>query len=269
MILRSALIFTLLSCACFAQTDTPELVSKPNEPAYKVLFESGFYSDAVDYCTAVILGPPTDSTSEKHLYLAYSYIMLGKAELADSIFMEIFNANPDFHLSPIVTSPKIYEVYFEARTKWNNMHAADSVMQSEPDLEIKLPETSDVLQKDSTHHTESAVESIDTSRYSQAERLRPNSVLMCMPGGAGQFLNGQYVKGAAVLLIQAAAITGSVVAYYKRDKLYSPLYGWNDDNMDRAMLYTYGYKGGVIIFSTAWIYSIADGFIVRHKKHKR
>jgi hypothetical protein len=240
----------------------PEMASKPGEPTYKVLFESGYYSDAVKYCTAMISGPPFASNREIHLYLAYSYIMLGNRESADSIFIAIFDADSGFYLNPIVTSPKIYEVYFTARTKWEMLNSSGDTESEQSLPEQSSPKTGEISVPDSGLQTPG-------NNIVRKQPSSPFPLLMCIPGGAGQFFNRQHAKGVVVLLFQAAAIAGSVAAYYKRDGFYSPEYGWTDENIDRARLYTYGYKGGLIVFSTVWVYGIADGFVIRHRRNTK
>jgi hypothetical protein len=52
-----------------------------------------------------------------HKYLAFAYVALGERNLARGAFIEALELQPGMELSPITTSPKILEVFREARDK--------------------------------------------------------------------------------------------------------------------------------------------------------
>jgi hypothetical protein len=52
-----------------------------------------------------------------HKYLAFAYVALGAREMARGAFIEAIALQPGMELSPITTSPKILEVFREAREK--------------------------------------------------------------------------------------------------------------------------------------------------------
>jgi phage tail protein X len=52
-----------------------------------------------------------------HKYLAFAYVALGARQMAHGAFIEAIALQPGMELSPITTSPKILEVFHEAREK--------------------------------------------------------------------------------------------------------------------------------------------------------
>ena len=82
---------------------------------YKNLYENGFYEDAIRILEADLNEKEKNMTEEPLQILAFSYIIVGRRNDAFSIFKKILAYNPDFILDPILTPPRFYELFHEAR----------------------------------------------------------------------------------------------------------------------------------------------------------
>ena len=51
-------------------------------------------------------------------WVAFSLIAQGKSSIARERFVTLLSINPDFELDPVLTSPKILSVFYEAKTKF-------------------------------------------------------------------------------------------------------------------------------------------------------
>ena len=65
-------------------------------------------------------------------WIAFSLIAQGKSSTARERFVTLLSINPDFELDPVLTSPKILSVFYEARTKFLSQRKiqTDSVLQT-------------------------------------------------------------------------------------------------------------------------------------------
>ena len=65
-------------------------------------------------------------------WVAFSLIAQGKSSIARERFVTLLSINPDFELDPVLTSPKILSVFYEAKTKFLSQRKiqTDSGMQT-------------------------------------------------------------------------------------------------------------------------------------------
>ncbi|MBL8029204.1 MAG: hypothetical protein JNL74_22475, partial [Fibrobacteres bacterium] len=157
--------------------------------------------------------------------LAFSYILNGNRKLAEDVFNRMLNANSGFTLDPILTSPKIYEVFSEVRQQW--LMSYNSL-----EKEKRL-----------------------TLRYRAAYHAR------VLPFGTGQFINGSRKKGLIFSLLQAGAIGGSIWSYKMLDASKHPDYGWYDGNREEKERYTNLTRVQFGIFASAYIWSVIDAYM--------
>lgn len=234
----------------------------PEEPVYKVLFESGYYSQALDYIEARL--PDADDSLWQHYqrYRAYCLILLDRRDQAESVFIEILDRNPAFRLDPIRTSPKIYEVYYQAKRIWQ-------AQQPQPDTTDSAMQAAafDTSNTD-TATVDTPVGTIDLALDSLPAGDPPlrRAPLYLLPFGVGQFANGQQAKGWLILGTQAACLAASVVSYVKRDEYYDPRYGWYEGNREPYEDYTLAFRIDFAGFALAYLYGVVDGFVVGRRR---
>jgi tetratricopeptide (TPR) repeat protein len=98
------LVGVVLICQIPAQDDKKDIVTaKKDEPAYKVLFESGFYQEAIDYLETRLREAPDSNFQEHAKYLAFCLILTGRADEAGTVFQDILEKDLEFALDPIRT----------------------------------------------------------------------------------------------------------------------------------------------------------------------
>ncbi len=244
----------------FAQVDIT--AAPPEEPVYKVLFESGYYSQALDYIEARLPDAADSLWQQYQRYRAYCLILLDRREQARAVFIAILDRDATFSLDPIRTSPKIYEVYHQARLLWQER-------QPQPDTADSAAPTAAL----DTSRTDSA--SADTARGTvdlmtdslmRSEPPLRRAPLYLLPFGVGQFANGQRTKGWVILGTQAACLAASVVSYVKRDDYYDPRYGWYEGNREPYEDYTLAFRIDFAGFALAYLYGVVDGFVVGRRR---
>jgi hypothetical protein len=238
----TALCVFLLAAAGGAQTGGEVVPASPEEPVYKVFFESGYYTQALDYIEARLPEVPDSQWVDLQKYRAFCLIVLDRQDQATEAFVSILDRDPGFGLDPIYTSPKIFEVFHTARGQWQAAH---------PDTTRMAP----------------AVDSVrtvapDTAAADSLSPLVYRTPLYLLPGGAGQFHNGQRLKGWVLLGTQVACLAASIVSYAQRHDRYDPQYGWYEGNRDAYEDYTLAYRVEFGTFLAAYLYGVVDAFVV-------
>ena len=168
--------------------------------------------------------------------------MTGKSRDADSLFKAILSSDPMFSLDPIRTSPKIYEVYFAAKSEWQKGQPIPP-----PAVATPPPAPLPPLPRPPAY------------RY---------GLYLC-PFAAGQFYNQERAKGALFLALQAVSLTAVLVLYQKRQDLYNPEYGWYGGNLEENRNCVLGMRAGFSLAAVAYLYSAADAFITDRRKGQR
>jgi len=221
----------------------------PEEPAYKVLFENGFYAQVLEYLEHKVAQTDDTLWEEYQKYRAFSLILLEQRDSALAVFGAILDRNATFSLDPIYTSPKIYEVYHEARRAWDAVHA--------PAESTSVDSARAAARRDSAGSGDAMA--------ARKRGLPPDWYrvpLYFVPGGTGQFYNRQPAKGAVLLIVQAVALAASVLTYAKRQDYYHPDYGWYAGNADEYAQATTAYRVEFGIFAAGYLWSVVDAFVV-------
>jgi hypothetical protein len=97
-----------------AQVDAVAQIAKMREA-----FESGGYVEMVATGQRLLHAGKLTVPQQigVHKFLAFAYVALGQRDLARGSFIEALKLQPGMELSPITTSPKILEVFQQAREK--------------------------------------------------------------------------------------------------------------------------------------------------------
>lgn len=243
MILRLKVLLFIGACwvAAAAQDGAASAQSNPSDPAYKVLFESGLYREAINLLEANLAQTPDFLNPDYVRYLAYCYILTAQKEKAVILFQRMLSQEPDFTLDPIRTSPKIFEVFHAARTEWLSSDAGRLAL-------IRKKAVQDSLK------------AAQAARLAEALRWRFSPIDL-LPGGAGQFRRGLKTRGTLFLGLQGALLTGSVLAYAKRRTYWNDATGWDAAQADDNRFYTNFYRVQFGLFGLAWAAGLGDLFL--------
>ncbi|OGJ87315.1 MAG: hypothetical protein A2350_03465 [Candidatus Raymondbacteria bacterium RifOxyB12_full_50_8] len=239
-------IFACIAGLAYADEEQKELVpAKTQDPAYKVLFESGFYNEAIDYLEAKILDRQDSGRQDYMRYLAFSYILVNRLPEARAVFSAMLDEDSTFVLDSVLTAPNLYDVFTSARIEWRTRHSlkpAEPGSEAAPAASLRPADTVPLVMARS-----------GASWY--------RAPVCLLPAGAGQFQAGSKVKGGAMLVVQTLALGVSIWAYNKRQNYYHPDYGWYAGNIDENRTYGNLYRASFGVFAGAYLYSIVDGFL--------
>ena len=252
------LIAFFFAAAC-AEPDTlrQPADSGAAEPAYKVFYENGFYTEAMELLRSKIKEHPESTNIDYLTYIAFCYAASGRPDSASTTFSSILDLDSAFYLDTITTSPKILSTFQNTRSIWRNRHPqstqpADSVHPAKPLVSIPAqPPVPVVAPKPAPLQR-------DWYRYA----------LFCLPAGAGQFYNRQPVRGILFLALQAVGAIGGYWALEKRDGVWDAHYGLGESNRPSWEKYSTMAKTGFSVSLTFYAFSIAD-CIIDNMKHDR
>jgi hypothetical protein len=241
------LLITCLSLS-FAAQEENHTQAKSDAPVYEVLFEKGFYSEAIEYLEVKLQAAhPDTNIQEYQKYLAFCYILTEQKHRAKILFRDILNRDYTFTLDPIRTSPKIYKVFHAAQNQWKgeNKVRVDSLRQV-ADSAVKAALKQEGLQASGT-------ETFSKSLFSPWYR----APLYVTPFGSGQFYNRQTKKGLALFLIQSLSLGSSIWAFNKRYRdFHDDETGWQTGHVKYSNIHRIQFG----VFLLAYGYSVFDSF---------
>jgi tetratricopeptide (TPR) repeat protein len=249
-----------------------EATRAESEPAYKVLYEQGFYEDAINLLDSII-AQDTVENQELLFYLASSYIARGNLEAGGTVFERILDNDPDFQLDTLFTPPKILAVFHDVR-----FHRASHT---------EMADTSTITQ-DSTATVADTVtptissDNIDTAAVEPTAALTVDTVrtglhpvleysVGLLPGGVGQFYQRKPYTGVLLFAAQVTSIVGCVWSARKREMYYDGPpngYGWYDKNRAEYNRYTNYNRLGVGVIIGSYTYGLIDYFWGVRKKRE-
>jgi hypothetical protein len=258
-------VAAVLVLALWSAAEEPREVAtvSDEEPAHKVLFESGFYAEALEYLDGRIESADSSEWQEYQKYRAFCLILTGQRERADTVFCSMLDRDSSFALDPLMTSPKIYEVYFAAKQSWRarNPFPADAARGDTLSADsARGPADSSSAGAGRT----AAVERGDTAAGDEWYRVP----LYFLPGASGQFYNRDVKKAVPLLAVQTLGLVGSIVTYAARSSHYHDDYGWYEGNAREYENYTTAYRVEFSVFLVSYVYSVVDAF-VSHRRRER
>lgn len=228
-------------------------LSADGEPAYRVLYENGFYDQAIDYLTAKINKSPDSVGTEEYRYLAFSYVATERIDSARGIFVEMLTKDSAFKLDPVRTSPKIYQVFRAAQIQWRKLHQPPH--QTNPPAGMTPAQSHDTLPKTAVSL------SVNTLQNQQLPLSRWYKIPVYLaPGGTAQFCNGETVKGTIVLCLQVLSLGGSIYAFEKKQDFYDDRFGWYEGNQTQFGRYSLASRIGFGSFACTYLWSVFDSF---------
>ena len=97
----ATVLCVFLLAAAVAQTNGDMVPAASEEPVYKVFFESGYYSQALDYIETRLPSVPDSQWVDHQKYRAFCLIVLGMRDSAVQVFELLLDRDRDFELDPI------------------------------------------------------------------------------------------------------------------------------------------------------------------------
>lgn len=248
--MKTILLLLLLAVGgnAFSESTSKEMAPvEDGQPAFQVLYENGFYQEAIDYLEQRVKDTHDPDWQIHHQYLAFSYVIVGKADSAIAVFHAILSRDPAFTLNPITTSPKIYEVFVKARDAFNPAKA-------EPDEGFDIPRlprtTTDVSVADTADALPASIP-FPVYRYP----------LLAAPGGIPQFLERRKKAGAWLLGLQVVGLAGTFVTLHLRQNLRLPNQGWTSKNIGKGDLYLNLARVQFGLFLCSYGFGITDAIL--------
>lgn len=230
--------FLLATALAFSQ-ERQIVPAGPEEPVYRVLFESGYYNEAIEFLTAKLADSTDVSLPLYYRYLAFSYAMAGDSSKAVDAFRAMLAMAPESSIDSIATPPRIMNAFHAAR---------EPVGPLSTDLILSAPPVNPELSLKSTQQKQPEPEWIRVPFY-------------LAPGGAGQFYNREYKKGTLLLCMQGVTLATSIWAYQERRNQFDPKYGWYSENLPTGQSYLRYSRINFSVFFGTYLYSVIDAFV--------
>ena len=230
--IRTVFCYTIILIACAVtviRAQEPE--TGDSLPAYRTLYEEGFYQKAISVLDSLVADDSVCGR-EPLRYLAFCHIARGDREAGEKVFERLLGCDSLFRCDTLLTSPKILEVFRDVLGRYTERHEASDTSTVAATTDETLTDTSGGT-VDSTEHLSflpatpaPPAEPAQTSALA-TPRLSPVTYLPgLLPGGGGQFLQHEWIKGALYLTAQVASVCGYVWAYRTRQSYFDPDYGW-------------------------------------------
>ena len=218
---------------------------------YASLYENGFYEDAVRLLDSLRASAPDSLGDDPLTVLAFCDIILNRHNEAIGAFKQILARNPMFSLDPILTPPRFFEVFHQARTEWEASPEGSAILSRKKNQEDSL-------------RSEELKKIINLERRPAYIRI-PVSLL---PGGAGQFYYHKLLKGSLFFAIEAAALGACIWSYNRRLDFKDPQYGWTPANQGANDRYVRYMRIELSVFTLAYLAGVVDGFLISPDKER-
>ncbi|HON09327.1 MAG TPA: hypothetical protein PLE24_00560 [Chitinispirillaceae bacterium] len=240
------------------------------EPAYKVLYESGFYEQAIELLQTKIKAVPDSADMEYLKYLAFCFTAIEQKDSAEVVFLRLLGIDKSFYLDTILTSPIILDVFNSAKEKLalsndstGNMAVTEDSLKEDSDTFVQAEA---VLQ---VHSGSIAAEVSDTSGVVLTTRNDWYNIPLCfVPLGITQFQYHKPVRGILFSVLQVAGIGAGIWAYHKMKNSYNPEYGWYSGNRSEYERYSLICRTSMLMFTGVYAGTVADGLVLNLKSRK-
>jgi len=197
--LVGALICALLLAPELASADEFDLFAQA-----KNAYEAGEYQVAVTRFEELLEAEPKNPALilEAHKLLGVSYMFTGNKDKAEASFLKLLTLSPEYTLDPLVFPIDVIDFFTEIKNK-NNERLAELARVRAAEEEARRKAEEEARRKE--------LEKLARTYYLERSREERSLLVAMMPLGAGQFQNGEKVKGALFLsgelLLGATAMT--------------------------------------------------------------
>ncbi|MFO8074474.1 MAG: tetratricopeptide repeat protein [Polyangia bacterium] len=174
----------------------------------KNAYEAGEYETAVERFEALLDGDPRNPAlvNEAYKLMGVSYLFVGREEEAEKSFLKLLTRSPEYELDPMLFPIEVVDFFTEVKLKNDKRLAAlAQARAAEKEAERRAEEKRRLAE----------LEKLKRNVYLEKDREQRSLLVAVMPLGAGQFQNGEPVKGGLFLggelLLGAAAVTTYVL----------------------------------------------------------
>jgi len=170
----------------------------------KNAFEAGEYEVAVARFEELLTADPKNPALilETHKLLGVSYMFIGNTVEAEANFLKLLTLSPEYELDPLVFPIDVVDFFTEIKQK-NDERLAELARVKAAEEEARRRAEEEARRKE--------LEKLARTYYLERSREERSLLVAMMPLGAGQFQNGEKVKGALFLggelLLGATAMT--------------------------------------------------------------
>jgi hypothetical protein len=186
----------------------------------KNAFDAGEYQEAVKRFD-VLLKRGLQNPSlviESHKLIGISYLFIGNQELAESHFTKLLTLAPNFTLDPLLYPIEVID--FLTKIKQENQKRLEALAKAKALEEAARKAEEAARQKAET-------EKLKRNIYIEREVHKGSLLMAALPFGAGQFQNGEKIKGylflSGELILTAASITFFFLHAGLRDDAEAPV----------------------------------------------
>jgi len=205
---------TQIIIACLLVCAAAAAVGAENDivPRAEELYSRGEYLRVIDFLETNLrdtMGFTAEETVVLRRLLGSSYVAVGNVESAKVQFKKILSIDPEVHMDPLSTSPKIVSVFHEAKAEFQaeNSHVP--------------PDT--------------AAPSLVRFKHREGVWVGPALKSLLLPG-LGQLQNGDEAKGIIFMSSEVLSVAGLVVSHVWYDEARKE-YAANTDPEKMASLY--------------------------------
>ncbi|RKX70484.1 hypothetical protein DRP53_04875 [candidate division WOR-3 bacterium] len=194
------------------------------------LYANGDYQAIIERAPLILLDTTLskDEEIEVYKYYAFALVILGRKEEAIELFIRLLDLNPNFQLDPVKISPKIINVFNEAKNRRNLMMPIIRPFKDTIYIEKKLP-------------------------------------LAVLVPGVYQIQENKRIKGYIIIAAELISVTALGISQYYYTKSREEYLATRDPYIisEKYEVYNGWYKKRLIFaFTTGaiWLFSLIDAF---------
>jgi tetratricopeptide (TPR) repeat protein len=182
-------------------------------------YEGGEYQAAVERFTALLAAEPRNPVivNESLKLLGVSYLFVGDPAAAEAALLKLLTLSPDFELDPMLFPIEVIDFFTDVKARNDERLAA---------LARARATEEEARRKAEEKHRLAEIEKLKRNVYLERSTEKRSWLVALLPLGAGQFQNGEPVKGALFLggevLLGAAAATTFGLHESLRDRAAEP-----------------------------------------------
>ncbi len=195
-------------------------------------YEAGEYVAAVERFTALLAGEPRNPAIvlESQKLLGVSYLFVGDQAAAEAALLKLLTLSPEFELDPMLFPIEVIDFFTDVKARNDERLAALArARAAEEEARLKAEEERRLAE----------IEKLKRNVYLERNLERRSWLVAVLPLGAGQFQNGETVKGALFLggevLLGAAAATTFGLHENLRDHATEPFESAEDREAYESM----------------------------------
>lgn len=185
----------------------------------KNAFDSGNYEESVSRFEKILKNEVSNPAlvSECHMLLAVSYLFVGDKANAEFHFNELLTLSPDYSPDPLVFPIEVIDFFTEIKAKNKDRLAA--LVQARAEEKAKKEKAEQAKRK-------ADMEKLKRNVYLERKVTENSFLVAAMPLGAGQFQNGDTIKGVffltGELVLGASALTTFILHEGLRSRSTQP-----------------------------------------------